>query len=146
MILWGRKVHLFSSPFFCGVAIKRIKVNRYYLGDCSFANIIETSLEWCALLHKSSGAGELPPYALTDPYVNLSIHTALIVQPLPRRQRSCLTRWLLPSLVDQPVRPNNPTPSLHLHYRDFITTTSWSAPVLRIGTFTLMGPPFEFFP
>jgi len=42
LILWGRKGHPFSSPFFSGIAIKRIKVNRYYLGDCSFANIIET--------------------------------------------------------------------------------------------------------
>ena len=30
---------------------------------------------------KSSGAGELPPDALTDPNVNLSAHSALIVQP-----------------------------------------------------------------
>jgi hypothetical protein len=56
-------------------------------------------------------------------------------------QRPCLTSWLLPLLVDQTVRPDDPIPSLHLHYRDFNTTTSWSAPVLRIGTLTLVGPP-----
>jgi len=30
----------------------------------------------------SSGAGEPPPDALTEPYVNLSAHTALVIQPL----------------------------------------------------------------
>jgi hypothetical protein len=48
--------------------------------------------------------------------------------------------------VDQSVKPIDPTPSFHPHYRDFSTTTSWSVPVLRIGTLTLMGPPLEFFP
>ena len=38
------------------------------------------------------------------------------------------------------------SPSLHLHYRDFITTTGWSAPVPRIGTLILMGSPLEFLP
>lgn len=32
--------------------------------------------------HPSSNAGEPPPCVLTAPYVNLSAHTALIVQPL----------------------------------------------------------------
>jgi hypothetical protein len=32
--------------------------------------------------NKSSGAGELPPDALTDPNVNLSAHSAPIVQPM----------------------------------------------------------------
>jgi len=45
----------------------------------------------------------------------------------------------LPCRVDPQVKPIDPTPSLHLHYRDFNTNTSWSAPVLRIGTLTLMG-------
>ena len=31
---------------------------------------------------KSSSPRELPSQALTEPYVNLSIHTALIIQPL----------------------------------------------------------------
>jgi len=38
------------------------------------------------------------------------------------------------------------SPSLHLHYRDFITTTGWSAPVPCLGTLTLVGPPLEFLP
>ena len=54
-------------------------------------------------------------------------------------QQLSLTTWLLPSLVDQTVRPDDPTPSLHLYYRDFYTTTSWSVPVPCIGTLTLMG-------
>jgi hypothetical protein len=49
-------------------------------------------------------------------------------------------------MVDHSIRPVNPAPSLHPHYRDFFTITSWSAPVPRIGTLTLMGPPLEFLP
>ena len=30
--------------------------------------------------------------------------------------------------------------------RDFLATTGCSAPVSRLGTFTLMGPPLEFLP
>ena len=30
----------------------------------------------------SGGAGELPPYAPTEPYVKVSPHTALVVEPL----------------------------------------------------------------
>ena len=41
--------------------------------------------------------------------------------------------------VDPWVKQDNVTPSLQLHYRAFITTTSDSAPVLRIGTLPLMG-------
>ena len=40
----------------------------------TFLFVAEQSIE-------SSGAGELPPCALTDPHVNLSIHTAPIAQP-----------------------------------------------------------------
>ena len=38
------------------------------------------------------------------------------------------------------------SPSLHLHYTDFITTTGWSAPVPCIGTLTLVGLPLELLP
>jgi hypothetical protein len=34
------------------------------------------------LIAESSSAGEFHPHALTEPDVNLSIHPALIVQPL----------------------------------------------------------------
>ena len=60
--------------------------------------------------------------------------------------RPCFSHRFLPSLVDQSLKPDEPTPSLHPHYRDFITTTSWSAPVPRIGTLVLGGPPLEFLP
>ena len=39
------------------------------------------------------------------------------------------------------LEPDEPAPSLRSHYRAFITTTSWSAPVPRIGTQTLGGLP-----
>ena len=63
---------------------------------------------------KSSSPGEFHPQALPEPDVNLSIHPALIVQPSLKRLRP--THRLLPSLVDQSIRLNNVTPSLHLHY------------------------------
>ncbi len=34
-------------------------------------------------------------------------------------------------------RASDPPPSLHPHYRDFVTTTEQSAPVRRTGTFSL---------
>jgi len=34
-----------------------------------------------ALSHWSSHPGELPPEVLTEPYVKLSPHTALVIQP-----------------------------------------------------------------
>ena len=49
--------------------------------------------------------------------------------------------WLTTSL-----KPDSTTPSLHLHYTDFNTTTGCSAPVSRIGTLTLVGPPLAFLP
>jgi len=49
-------------------------------------------------------------------------------------------------MVDQIIKPINAAPSLHTHYRCFLTTTSCSAPVLRIGTLTLVGLPLGFLP
>ncbi len=92
----------------------------------------------------SSSPGEFHPQALTEPDVTVSRHPALIIPS--QLSETCFTAWLLPSLVDQKVKPDDPTPSLHPHYRDFNATASWSAPVLRIGTLTLMGPPLEFLP
>ena len=43
-------------------------------------------------------------------------------------------------MVDHIVKPVDATPSLHLHYTDFNTTASWSAPVPRLGTLTLVRP------
>ena len=44
------------------------------------------------------------------------------------------------------TRPPDVAPSLHRHYSDFITTTSDSAPVPRIGTQVLVGSPLERLP
>ena len=96
--------------------------------------------------NESSSPGEFHPQALTDPDVTVSRHPALIIQPPVHSQRLCLTPWFLPLLVDQIARPDDPTPSLHLHYRDFNTTARWSAPVPRIGTLILVGPPLGFLP
>ena len=50
-----------------------------------------------------------------------------------------LSTGFLPSPVDPRPERNNAAPSLQLHYRTFITTTSCPAPVPRIGTLVLMG-------
>jgi hypothetical protein len=113
---------------------------------------------------------------LTDPYVNLSAHTALTVQPPPdaataneQRAAGHAARWhgsaapsvgdaaasangfalskrLLPLPVDLPIRPDGVTPSLQPHYRTFLTTTGDSAPVPRFGTRALVGLPLELLP
>ena len=58
----------------------------------------------------------------------------------------CINYWFLPLLVDHKFILDMSAPLLHSHYRNFIATTSWSAPVLRIGTLILMGPPLGFLP
>ena len=91
-----------------------------------------------------SSPGEFHPQALTDPYVIVSHHTARAILTTLRRLGPTL--WLLPSLVGQRIRPDDPTPSLHPHYRDFNATMGQSAPVPRIGTLALVGPPLGFLP
>jgi hypothetical protein len=49
-------------------------------------------------------------------------------------------------MVDYTIKLDNAAPSLHSHYRNFITPTGYSAPVPRIGTLILVGPPLEFLP
>ena len=44
------------------------------------------------------------------------------------------------------TRPPDVAPSLHRNYSDFITTTSDSVPVPRIGTQVLVGSPLERLP
>ena len=63
----------------------------------------------------SSSPGEFHPQALTETDVNLSIHPALIIPS--QLCETCFTNWLLPSLVDQKIKLDDPTPSLHPHYR-----------------------------
>ena len=65
--------------------------------------------------------------------------------PFGNLKRLCLIHRFLPFLVDQVIagqdNPFAPSP-----LQDFITTTGCSAPVLRIGTLTLVGLPLEFLP
>jgi hypothetical protein len=49
-------------------------------------------------------------------------------------------------LVDPTIRLGDWAPSLHAHYRHFDATTSPSAPVPRIGTLALVGPPLGLLP
>jgi len=57
--------------------------------------------------------------------------------PLSDVERLCLAHGLLPSPVGPRPRLNTAAPSVQLHYRAFIPTTSCSAPVLRFGTLVL---------
>ena len=107
------------------------------------------ALRVCLMLesdHESSRPGESHPGALSEPCVNLSAHTALPMQPsrkgteLAGQTRS--SRQRLP----RPSSPHGPPPSLQSHYRTFRTTTRWSAPVPRIGTLPLAGPPLAVLP
>ena len=63
----------------------------------------------------SSSPGEFHPQALTETDVTVSRHPALIIPS--QLSETCFTVWLLPSLVDQRVKLDDPTPSLHPHYR-----------------------------
>src|SRR5262245_42204222 len=67
-----------------------------------------------------------------------------------RRHHPVLTSspWRVPPPrgVGPPTRPGDRAPSLPAHYRRFLATTSPSAPVPRLGTFGLGGPPLEPFP
>jgi hypothetical protein len=74
--------------------------------------------------------------------VNLSAHPAPIDQSFGFALLSSSSH----KMVDHIVKPVDATPSLHLHYRDFNTTTSCSVPVPRIGTLTLVGSPLGFLP
>src|SRR5262245_42600525 len=61
-----------------------------------------------AIERQSSRTGDLPPDALTEPCVNLSAHTALIVQPvrtlshLPNEQRAQARGEPLPPTIPWP--------------------------------------------
>ena len=85
----------------------------------------------------SSRPKERPLQPLTEPYVKLSFHTALVIRPESAShcsgQSSQLSvPWLLPQ-----TSPNDATPSLHAHYSRFYTTTSGSAPAPCFDTLAL---------
>jgi len=80
-----------------------------------------------------------PLFALTCLYAS---HTSLF----EIQNGFALFTRLLPFLVDLKIKPDNAAPSVQFHYRTFLPTTGCSAPVLRLGTLILVGPPLEFLP
>jgi hypothetical protein len=92
----------------------------------TLAKTILRFLKFALLLFQSSSPGESHPQALTDPHVNLSVHVAPVSHPLDTLRHQADAERI-------PAPPGNPvgqislradsSPSLHLHYRDFITTT-----------------------
>src|SRR5512135_2697749 len=98
----------------------------------------QTHIAW----RTSSSPGEFHPQALTEPDGSLSTHPALITRPM-----AASSRQVPPNrLVDPTIRLGDWAPSLHAHYRHFDATTSPSAPVPRIGTLALVGPPLGLLP
>ena len=93
--------------------------------------------------HKVSQPREPPPRLLSELYVNLSAHTAPIIQSFNDLAFSTGSSH---PMVGQFQKPDDPGPWLHLHYRGFFTTTPRSAPVRRIGTQILVGLPLESLP
>ena len=91
-----------------------------------------------------SRPGEFHPEPLTDPDVILSHHPArATARRLPPSVESFkappVAGWLAPNVGDLP-------PSLREHYTRFITSTGQSAPLRRIGTFSLAGSPLVLSP
>jgi len=89
----------------------------------------ESQILWFAQnlkITESSSPGESHPQALTDPYVNLSIHTAPVSHTLEisRLQADAESNPVPPSLlVDCRLLRADSSPSLQPHYRAFNTTT-----------------------
>ena len=82
----------------------------------------------------ASHAEESHLRVLPEPCVNLSIHTAPDVRPLPTSRLEisnglALSTGLLPLPVGPGAWLNNAIPSVQSHYRTFIPTTNCSAPV-----------------
>jgi hypothetical protein len=78
----------------------------------------------------------------SEPYVNLSIHTAPASHSLETsRSHADAERNPVPPscLVDHRLPRAGSSPSLQSHYRTFITNTGWSVPFMCIDTFPLRG-------
>jgi hypothetical protein len=58
------------------------------------ANMLRLQRVKKAFCHWSSYAEDLHLHVLTEPYVNLSAHTALVIQPLRIRSAAAVTDWL----------------------------------------------------
>src|SRR6201998_62696 len=82
------------------------------------------------------GCDRLSVYS-SRPLVGLHTFEGFPDFPLGDVERRCLAHGLPPSPVGPWPRLNNAAPSVQLHYRAFIPTTSCSAPVLRFGTLVL---------
>ena len=96
-------------------------------------------------MQESSRPGESHPQALTEPYVRLSSHTALHVpHKLPSLHKLLVSShyWLTINFILGHVSPFAPFP---LQKTSSLLRAD-SAPVLRIGTLILMGPPLGFSP
>ena len=123
---------------------------RLYL--CDAAPPLEPSSSRFSVLEPASGSsspGEFHPQALTEPYVRLSPHTALL-GPLRRwtsqRPSPCFAGEVLPQrgcLIQSASRVGLFAPCA---LPRFIATTSRSAPVGRIGTQSLVGLPLVTLP
>ena len=116
----------------------------------TFAQHVKHSLAAVAVFEgddKSSRPGESHPEALSEPCVNLSAHTAPPMQPLPTGTRRC------PDHRNSPVSGGSVFPDRIGHSLRSGPITgpssllrSGPAPVLRIGTLPLVGPPLAVLP
>jgi len=95
------------------------------------------------LTNGSSRQKEFHLKSLTEPYVNLSIHTALIIQSRTDFVVCTSSSHFRLTMFKQ---LNDVAPSLRIHYRYFIATTSYSATVFCFGTQPLAGPPLGVLP
>jgi len=83
-----------------------------------------------------SRPGEFHPEPLTDPDLILSHHPARVIARRlpPSAEPSGSSRY---DPVGPKLNGDDPPPSLHGHYTPFNATTRQSAPLRRIGTFSL---------
>src|SRR5258705_13758695 len=115
-----------------GICVRRAAQRMSGLGVERTAGLTSTT-------RMSSGPEDFHLRALPEPYVNLSIHTAPDVRPLPSNGFASSTgssHCQMASVGPWP-RLNNAAPSVQPHYRAFVPTTNCAVSVLRIGTLIL---------
>ena len=149
------KVNCFTTRFDFGANCPlHPSIPAYYLpvyaSQCLLPHTAQDSVLdcWLSFVKAVIAGRSLPCASRRNPHRSGrdSLPSSGSYHPVAFSSEPCLITKFLPSLVDQAVRPDDPTPSLHPHYRDFFTTTSWSVPVLRIGTLTLVGLPLRVSP
>ena len=95
---------------------------------------------------QSGQAGESHPHLPTEPYVKVSLHTALHVNKSRNHGHTNIQFWLLVVTLFRNnqsslfgcrflLKLNMLSPSLHTHYKYFITTTTKSAPYISPTSF-----------